>query len=261
MKWWENLCSLVEALGIGEEEEAALLLVVRRAWTQRSRPERPPGLSDTSWRVVEATLRQVEESFARRSRAGRANVMRRYASATNSTKPTNGSIGNFGSPPAESAAKSTGSTIGSIGNIGRPSDESAVISSTCASAPALAPENNTHITSIILEEPGRDLGRTLPRREQRTPRARARRVPADWQPDEGHRRIALERGVDFGRELESFRDHEFAVPKSDWSAAFRNWLRRARSQMHRVDRQVMRHLSGEAPTASVWDMLDGHHDA
>jgi hypothetical protein len=34
-------------------------------------------------------------------------------------------------------------------------------------------------------------------------------------------------GVDVRRELEKFRDYEFKTPKSDWTGAFRNWLRTA----------------------------------
>lgn len=56
----------------------------------------------------------------------------------------------------------------------------------------------------------------------------SRRVPADWEPsartyvvltDEGHSPGDLERA------LTRMRDHEFRTPRSDWDAAFRNWVR------------------------------------
>jgi len=56
---------------------------------------------------------------------------------------------------------------------------------------------------------------------------RWRRVPEGWAPNDAHRAIAASRGVDFDKELAAFRDHEFAAPKLDADAAFRNWLRRA----------------------------------
>jgi hypothetical protein len=52
-----------------------------------------------------------------------------------------------------------------------------------------------------------------------------RRVPVDFEPGDEHRRIAGEEGKDFERELARFRDHEFATPKTDANATFRNWLR------------------------------------
>jgi hypothetical protein len=62
-----------------------------------------------------------------------------------------------------------------------------------------------------------------------SPRARRwRRVPGDWQPKDKHRELAGRERVDFDRELAAFRDHEFAAPRSDADAAFRNWLRNAR---------------------------------
>lgn len=60
------------------------------------------------------------------------------------------------------------------------------------------------------------------------PKRRWRKVPTEWQPTEEHRALARERGVDFELELSRFRDHEFASPKSDANATFRNWLRNAR---------------------------------
>ena len=59
----------------------------------------------------------------------------------------------------------------------------------------------------------------------RTRKRRWTRVPSEWQPNDEHRGIAKAEGVDFERQLENFRDHDFARPKVDPDAAFRNWLR------------------------------------
>jgi hypothetical protein len=60
-----------------------------------------------------------------------------------------------------------------------------------------------------------------------TAKARARRVPADWEPKPDHRELAIQRGVDLDVEITKMRDHEFKDPRSDWDAAARNWLRNA----------------------------------
>ena len=56
---------------------------------------------------------------------------------------------------------------------------------------------------------------------------RWRRVPADWAPNEGHRKLATELRVDLESQLGLYRDHEFKDPKSDPDATFRTWLKRA----------------------------------
>jgi len=52
-------------------------------------------------------------------------------------------------------------------------------------------------------------------------------VPTEWEPKDSHRLLASREGVDFERELDAFRDHEFTPPRQDADAAFRNWLRNA----------------------------------
>lgn len=52
-------------------------------------------------------------------------------------------------------------------------------------------------------------------------------APEDWQPKESHRTQAEKLGVDFDRELASFRRHEFKDARSDADRAFGNWLDRA----------------------------------
>lgn len=61
------------------------------------------------------------------------------------------------------------------------------------------------------------------------PRAKkTRRCPDQWSPSKED--LAAVDGLmpgEIERELAKFRDHEFRTPRSDWSAAFRNWLRKA----------------------------------
>lgn len=54
-----------------------------------------------------------------------------------------------------------------------------------------------------------------------------KRCPKEWEPNDGHRQLALSLGVDLLRELEFFRDYTFATARQDWDATFRNWLRKA----------------------------------
>ena len=58
-----------------------------------------------------------------------------------------------------------------------------------------------------------------------------RRVSPEWQPTAEHARIAHDRRVDLALEIAKFRDHEFATPKRDPDATFRNWLRSARPEL------------------------------
>jgi hypothetical protein len=52
-------------------------------------------------------------------------------------------------------------------------------------------------------------------------------VPADWAPNDAHRKLALEQRVNIADEVKKFRDHEFKEPKSDADRAFNRWLRMA----------------------------------
>jgi hypothetical protein len=52
-------------------------------------------------------------------------------------------------------------------------------------------------------------------------------VPDSFQPNESHHAKARELGVMLDRELQSFRCHEFRVPKTDWNRAFHGWLARS----------------------------------
>jgi hypothetical protein len=62
-----------------------------------------------------------------------------------------------------------------------------------------------------------------------------KRCPAEWEPKDDHRRIALSLGVDFLSELEIFRDYEYATAHKDWDATFRVWLRKAGKNQSRYN--------------------------
>ena len=57
---------------------------------------------------------------------------------------------------------------------------------------------------------------------------RWRRVPTGWEPNDGHRALAIKLGVSFDTELAKYRDHDYGTPKTDPDATFRNWLRNAK---------------------------------
>ena len=56
---------------------------------------------------------------------------------------------------------------------------------------------------------------------------RARALPDDWTPNDGHQEIATEEGRELVREVEKFRDwaNSKGETRKDWDATFRNWLR------------------------------------
>jgi hypothetical protein len=66
-----------------------------------------------------------------------------------------------------------------------------------------------------------------------TTRKRAAQLPADWQPDEAdvEKLTASFPNVDMEHETDSFRDYwaSKGEARADWSAAYRNWIRKAAS--------------------------------
>lgn len=69
-----------------------------------------------------------------------------------------------------------------------------------------------------------------------------RRCPPDWQPKQSDLRKLLEEhphltGDDLQRSLAMMRDHEFAKPRKDWDATFRNWIRRDGSRRNEAVRR------------------------
>jgi hypothetical protein len=80
---------------------------------------------------------------------------------------------------------------------------------------------------------------TEPSPEKPSRRKPARQLPADWAPGDSHRAIAAERRVDISSEAGNFRDWAIskAETKSDWDAAFRLWLRRAKPSQNQIQLQ------------------------
>jgi len=67
-----------------------------------------------------------------------------------------------------------------------------------------------------------------PKARERKPRqAQWSRFPADFEPDESHRKLAAKLGLDLPEQLAEIRDHQFKSPKSDPAATLRTWLRNA----------------------------------
>lgn len=65
---------------------------------------------------------------------------------------------------------------------------------------------------------------------------RSRRVPEDFDFTRERCMFAVELGLrndEANQQWEQFVDHEFAGPKSDWDAAWRNWARRAAANKNR----------------------------
>lgn len=76
---------------------------------------------------------------------------------------------------------------------------------------------------------------------QSAPRATraSKRVPESWLPTDRTREVLAGEGFDPGaleRALTRMRDHEFKTARSDWDAAFRNWVRTDADRKPRNDR-------------------------
>jgi hypothetical protein len=78
------------------------------------------------------------------------------------------------------------------------------------------------------------------------PRA-VKRCPESFDPGDELRAWALADAprADFSRELAKFRDHTFKTAHSDWSAAFRNWLRRASDETRNRPQSFMAEKKAE----------------
>lgn len=75
-------------------------------------------------------------------------------------------------------------------------------------------------------EPKGSSGKVYTTREAK----KSRRVPESWHPTEADLQVGADEGFSPGeiaRELAKIRDYEFQTPRSDWSACFRGWLRKA----------------------------------
>lgn len=93
-------------------------------------------------------------------------------------------------------------------------------------ASSLNPSSLNPESSHSVREGGADAPRSL---NGAMGKGRTRKVPADFTVTPEMRMWAAAEcpGVDVDRETAKFRDHEFANPKSDWPATWRNWMRRA----------------------------------
>ena len=62
-------------------------------------------------------------------------------------------------------------------------------------------------------------------------RKRAIQIPNDWKPNDKHKELASKHSVDWYEEEKCFRDHAITKGRTckDWDAAFRMWLRKAKS--------------------------------
>lgn len=75
-----------------------------------------------------------------------------------------------------------------------------------------------------------DAPKPLSNRQSNTQRRLSRICPLDWSPSVEDRAVAKAEGMDDAeaeRALERFRDHAHGKDIPDWSAAYRNWIRKA----------------------------------
>lgn len=56
-----------------------------------------------------------------------------------------------------------------------------------------------------------------------------RPLPADWEPNDTHKKYALAEGINLEWQAERFKSHALAkdVRWRDWNQAFKNWLLKA----------------------------------
>lgn len=117
------------------------------------------------------------------------------------------------------------------------------------SAEQISPEPESILTGTgfpavrHVKEPSEEPSPSGEGRRRATAR-KSSRCPPTFRPSLAAASIATDLGLsdaDLAGELAQFRDHEFRSPRSDWDAAFRNWLRkaspRARGSPHWRDRE------------------------
>lgn len=89
--------------------------------------------------------------------------------------------------------------------------------------------DNNPLTEVVLS--GSEAKASSPAEPPKREKRGSKRVPVDWLPKPGDLAIADTEGFSPGaieRELAKFRDHQFRDAHTDWDAAFRNWIRRAK---------------------------------
>jgi hypothetical protein len=90
---------------------------------------------------------------------------------------------------------------------------------------------NASVTALRPESESESESESEKRKEKKAlsrPR-RSSRVPPDFTPDLEFARSQLP-DIDAEREAQRFRDYEFKTPKSDWAAAWRNWISNCRDR-------------------------------
>jgi hypothetical protein len=88
--------------------------------------------------------------------------------------------------------------------------------------PGKPPETETETETETVREGGKQ-----PRGKPRQPKWRnVADAHPDWKPNGFHEALAARYRRDLRLEAAKFRDHDFAVPKTDPDRAFNNWLRR-----------------------------------
>ena len=95
-----------------------------------------------------------------------------------------------------------------------------------------------------------------PKESKKEGRKNAGSIPKGWAPNETHRKIAQEEGVDIKREAVTFRDHAKANGRTlkDWDAGFCNWLRKANTfPSGGQGRRRTESGATERPLLSGWD--------
>ena len=98
--------------------------------------------------------------------------------------------------------------------------------STVANATIL-PEQTTSI-SDVRDHKTEETSSSVCSASKKSKRA-SRRAPQDWMPSDADNEILRSEGIgEFNRPsaLARFKDHEFTKAKSDWSAMYRNWIRK-----------------------------------
>ena len=103
----------------------------------------------------------------------------------------------------------------------------------------------------------KDQGTGIPARDTKT--KRATQMPDDWIPNERHKELSIELGVDLQREEEHFRDYCLAHQKTykDWDAGFRTWLRNAKGfkrsgPVERKTAQQLQHERNQQFLSEAW---------
>jgi uncharacterized protein YdaU (DUF1376 family) len=94
---------------------------------------------------------------------------------------------------------------------------------------------------------------------------RARRAPSHWTPSADDFQVGEALGLDpdrIAQEAQAFRDHDFSRSHADWSALFRNWLRRTKKYeaadgCHRPDDKLARRAGNLARAVSGFARLVG----